>query len=214
VAGIVDIAADPRRRALVALAWTIGCFVVPEALAVPYAAQMGAGTATVGLLMAAGPLGGILGAWLFVRFVPAARRPGLIGPVAAAAGVPLLLTALRPDVPVIILLWALSGSLSTAYLLQAQASFVRATPEVIRGRAIGVAASGIIASQGVAVLGGGFIADALDPAAAIVVSGGAGTVLGLIGAVAWRRARGEGRGQRGAVVATATGADPRPRPDG
>jgi MFS family permease len=214
VAGIVDIAADPRRRSLIALAWTIGCFVVPEALAVPYAAQVGAGTATVGLLMAAGPLGSILGAWLFVRFVPPERRPALIGPAAVAAGVPLLLTALRPGLPVIILLWAVSGLLSTAYLLQAQASFVRATPEAIRGRAIGVASSGVIASQGVAVLGGGLLADALDPATAIVVGGGAGTALALVGAVAWRRARGEGRGQRGAVVATTTAADPRPRPDG
>jgi Major Facilitator Superfamily len=214
VAGIADIAADPRRRALIALAWTIGCFVVPEALAVPYAAQVGAGTATAGLLMAAGPLGSILGAWLFVRFVPAERRPGLIGPVAVAAGVPLLLMALRPELPVVIVLWAASGLLSTAYLLQAQASFVRATPEAVRGRAIGVAASGIIASQGVAVLGGGLLADALDPATAIVAAGAAGIALGLVGAVAWRRACGEGRGQRGAIAVTTTAAEPRPRPDG
>ena len=214
VAGIVDIAADHRRRSLIALAWTIGCFVVPEALAVPYAAQVGAGTAAVGLLMAAGPLGSILGAWLFVRFVPAERRPALIGPVAVAAGMPLLLTGLRPDLPVIVCLWAVSGLLSTAYLLQAQASFVRATPEAIRGRAIGVAASGIIASQGVAVLGGGLLADASDPATAIMAGGAAGIALGLVGAVAWHRARGDGRGQPAAVVATTTAADPRPRPDG
>jgi MFS family permease len=214
VAGVADIAADPRRRALVALVWTIGCFVVPEALAAPYAAQVGAGAAAVGLLMAADPLGSVLGAWLFIRFVPARRRAALIGPLAVAAGAPLLLMALRPDVPVTILLWSVSGLLSATYLLQAQASFVRATPVAIRGRAIGVAASGIIASQGVAVLGGGLLADAVDPATAIVVGGAVGIVLALVGAVAWRRVGGEGRDRPAAVVATAPSADLRPRPDG
>lgn len=188
VAGITDIAADPRRRSLVALAWTIGCYVVPEGLAAPYAAQLGADTATVGVLMAADPLGGVLGAWLFFRFVPAAWRPALIGPLSIAAGVPLLLMALEPGIPMTVLLWSVSGLLTTAYLMQAQASFVRATPEDDRGRAIGVAASGIIASQGIAVLVGGLLADLWDPASAIVVSGAAGIALGASGAVAWWRA--------------------------
>ncbi len=201
VVGITDIAADPRRRALVVLAWTIGCFVVPEALAAPYAAQVGAGAAAVGVLMASGPLGSVLGAWLFVRFVPVSRRAALIGPLAVAAGAPLLLAALHPGVVPAVALWSLSGLLSTAYLLQAQASFVRATPEAIRGRAIGVAASGIIASQGVAVLGGGLLADAADPATAIVLAGAVGVALALSGAVAWRRAGG-GRGQPAPVTAT------------
>jgi MFS family permease len=197
VAGVTDIATDPRRRALVALTWVIGCYVVPEALAVPYAAQLGAGAAVGGLLMAAYPLGSVLGAWLFVRFVPAARRPRLIGPVAAAAGLPLLLMALRPGVPVTVLLWSVSGMLCTAYLMQAQASFVRATPEDVRGRAIGVAGSGVIASQGVAVLVGGLLADLWDPAVAITVSAAAGIALALAGAGAWRRA---GRGQPAVAV--------------
>ncbi len=202
IAGVADIVGDPRRRSLVALAWTIGCFVVPEALAAPYAAQVGADATAVGLLMAADPLGSVLGAWLFVRFVPAVRRPALIGPTAVAAGMPLLLTGLQPDVPLTMLLWSLSGLLSAAYLLQAQASFVRATPGGIRGRAIGVAASGIVASQGVAVLAGGVLADVWDPATAVVVIAALGIALTAAGAVAWRRAVGESRGQPVAVVPT------------
>jgi MFS family permease len=186
--GLVEIATDRRRRALVLLAWLVGWYVVPEALAAPYADQLDAGPVAVGLLMAADPLGSVVGAWLFVRFVPAGTRARLLGLMAVAAGVPLALCILRPGVPLTLLLWAVSGMLSTAYLLQTQASFVRATPDGGRGRAIGVAASGIIAAQGAAVLLGGLLADASDPATAIAVAGVLGAVLSAGGAVAWQRA--------------------------
>ena len=188
VAGLAEIAADPRRRALVALAWLVGWYVVPEALAAPYAGQLGVGPVVVGLLMAADPLGSVLGAWLFVRYVPAGTRERLVGLLAAAAGVPLVLALFRPGVPLTVFLWAVSGALATAYLLQTQASFVRATPDCSRGRAIGVAASGIIAAQGLAILVGGLLADLWDPATAIAVAGVVGTLMSLCGALAWHRA--------------------------
>lgn len=188
LAAVVAIAVDPRRRVLVLLAWLIGCYVVPEALAAPYAAELGAGTAVVGLLMASGPLGSVVGAWVFVRFVPAAVRARLVGVLAVLAGLPLVLVALRPDIPVTLVLWAISGMFSTAYLLQTQASFVRATPDAGRGRAIGVAASGVIAGQGVAVFVGGLLADAWSSATAITVAGATGSVLALAGTVAWHLA--------------------------
>lgn len=188
LAGIRDIATDPRRRALVVLVWMVGLYVVPEALAAPYAAQIGAGPAVVGLLMAADPVGSVLGTWLFVRFVSPARRARLIGVLAVAAGVPLLFTALVPGVPVALLLFGVSGMASAAYVMQAQASFVRATPAAIRGRAIGVAASGIVAGQGVAVLAGGLLADLWTPSTAIAVCGAAGILVALGGALAWRSA--------------------------
>jgi MFS family permease len=187
-AGLVEIATDRRRRALVLLAWLIGWYVVPEALAAPYADQLGAGPAVVGLLMAADPLGSVLGAWLFVRFVPADTRARLVGVTAVAAGIPPAFCILRPGVPLTLLLFAVSGMLSTAYLLQTQASFVRATPDGGRGRAIGVAASGIIAAQGAAVLIGGLLADLWDPATAVAAAGVLGAVLSAVGAVAWHRA--------------------------
>lgn len=188
LAGVTDIAGDPRRRALVLLVWMVGLYVVPEALAAPYAAQVGAGPAVVGLLMAADPLGSVLGAWLFVRFVAPRRRARLIGVLAVAAGVPLLFTALVPAVPVALLLFGVSGMASTAYVMQAQASFVRATPAAFRGRAIGIAASGIVAGQGVAVLAGGLLADLWTPSTAVAVCAAVGVLVAMVGAVAWRAA--------------------------
>jgi hypothetical protein len=160
-------------------------------LAAPYAGEIGAGTAAVGLLLAADPLGSAVGAWLFVRFVPVPVpvRMRLVGVLAVVAGAPLVAFALRPALPVAVALLAASGAASAAYLLQAQAGFVRATPDGSRGRAIGFAASGIVAGQGVAVLGGGVLADVAAPSVAIATGGSVGLVLALGGAVLRHRAR-------------------------
>lgn len=202
VTGLLDIAVDRRRRALVLLAWLVGCYVVPEALAAPYAAEIGVGPLAVGLLMAASPLGSVLGAWLFVRFVSPDLRARLVGVLAVAAGVPLTAMVAQPPVAVTLLLWAVSGMASTSYLLQTQASFIRATPDSERGRAVGVTASGIIAGQGIAVLVGGVLADRWSPSTAIAVVAAAGMTLASVGALAWQQANREGP----AFGATATAA--------
>jgi MFS family permease len=184
--GIATIARDPRRRVLVALAWTVGWFVVPEGLAAPYAAQIGAAPAAVGLLMAADPLGSVLGAWLFVRFVPPHVRERLVGVLAVAAGLPLLAVAASPGVILTLVLWGVAGMFSTAYLLQTQSGFVRATPGARRGSALGVAASGVVASQGIAVLVGGLLTDVASPAHAVAICGAIGSSLALGATAAWR----------------------------
>lgn len=196
LAGLRDVFSDPRRRALALLAWMVGLYVVPEALAAPYVAEVGGPTALVGVLMAADPLGSVVGAFLFVRFVPEPRRARLVGVLAAASGVPLLFVLLRPGVPVAVVLFGLSGMLTTAYLLQTQVSFVRVTPDEIRARAIGVAASGIIAGQGLAVLAGGVLADVTMPSVAIALCAAVGIFTGIAGGLAWRRA--DRRGDRAA----------------
>jgi MFS family permease len=141
--------------------------------------------------MAADPLGSVLGVWLFVRFVPTDTRARLIGVFAIVAGLPLIACVARPGVAVAVICWAVSGMFATAYLVQAQACFVRATPDALRGRALGVAASGIVAAQGLAVLGGGALADLTDAATAVAMSGGIGSLLAVGGALAWRSARSE-----------------------
>ncbi|MFC7643742.1 MFS transporter [Streptosporangium lutulentum] len=61
---------SPRLRSLLALALLAGFYVVPEVLAAPYAAELGLGTAEVGLLMAVMPVGNVVGVFLITRFVP------------------------------------------------------------------------------------------------------------------------------------------------
>lgn len=187
--GLRAVFRHPRRLALAGAVWLVGCYILPEALAAPYAAQLGAGPAVVGILMAADPAGSVLGAWLFTRYVPHARRERAIGPLAVLAGLPLVACALGPGVVVSVLLWALAGAGATACLVQAQAEFVRATPDALRGRAIGVAASGLITAQGVAVLLGGLAAEASTARAAVAGCGALGALVGIGIALALRRER-------------------------
>jgi MFS family permease len=109
---------DPTLRALTALSWLVGLFIVPEGLAAPYAAGLGVVAAAVGLLMAADPVGSIAGAWLVSR-VPPQRRPVATTSFAVAAGVPLLACLTEPPLALVVALWAVSGACTTAYLILA-----------------------------------------------------------------------------------------------
>jgi predicted MFS family arabinose efflux permease len=171
---------DPRRRNPAGLLCLVGCSVVPEALAVPYAEQLGLGTSAAGMLMAADPAGSVLGVWAFTRFVPERLRPGAVGPLAVAAAVPLSLCALSPGLGATILLWATAGACATACLVQCQADFVRATPPHLRGRAIGVAASGLISVQGLAMLLTGWAAEGWGTRAAVAICGMVGVGLAVV----------------------------------
>jgi predicted MFS family arabinose efflux permease len=179
--GLHVVLRDPRRRVLVATVWLVGCSVVPEALAVPYAEQLGLTTSAAGLLMAADPAGSVLGAWAFMRFVPERARQGAVGPLAAAAALPLGLCALAPGLGATVLLWATTGACATACLVQCQADFVRGMPPHVRGRAIGVAGSGLIGVQGLAMLLSGWGAEIWGARAAVAVCGvvGFGLAVGL-----------------------------------
>jgi predicted MFS family arabinose efflux permease len=183
---------DGRRRALVCAAWLVGCFVLPEALAVPYAQQLGLDTAAAGLLMAADPAGSVLGGWLFTRFVPHSVRRRSIGPLALAAALPLGLCGMQPGFGITLGLWGISGAFATASLVQAQAEFVRATPGELRGRAIGVAAAGLIGAQGLAVLLGGVVAQVWGARAAVALCGALGIAVALVITDAHVRSRGLG----------------------
>lgn len=179
---------DPRLRGLVALSWLVGLFIIPEGLAAPYAAGLGVSAAAVGLLMAADPVGSIVGAWLVSR-IPPHRRATATTTFAVAAGVPLVLCLFGPPLGVVVLLWAISGACTTGYLVLAQASFVLGVPDHHRGAASGLAGAGVLSSQGVAVLGAGVLADVTSPVFAVATGGAAGVLLtGVVGA-SWLRAR-------------------------
>jgi hypothetical protein len=156
---------DRRIAGLVGLLWLYGCYLAPTALAAPYAHQVGAGTAVVGVLMAADLPGAFLGGLLVARF-PAATRSRLLVPLAVTTGLPLVATALVPPIPLAILLWAVSGALSS-YMLLAQVAVTEAVPDSLRARTIGVASAGLQTAQGLGVLLAGAIAEVVPPSASI-----------------------------------------------
>jgi predicted MFS family arabinose efflux permease len=172
-AGITLVTGDRRLLGLASVVWLFGCFVVPEALAAPYADQIGAGTAAVGALMAANLVGMMIGAVLAGRLGPDLRRR-LTVPLGIATGLPLVATMAGPSLLVTVVLWALSGLLS-CYLVLAQITFTQLIPDHLRGRAIGFTAAGLQTAQGIGMAIGGALAEVMPPSMAIAICAGAGS---------------------------------------
>jgi hypothetical protein len=192
-AGLRLIWRDPALRTLVALNWLAGFYIVPEALAAPYAAGIGAGAALVGLLMAADPAGSVLGGVVFGKWVPEHVQVRVLGWLGIAAGLPLVVFVVRPGLVGSVTLLAASGLLATGYNIQGTVSFMRRVPDEHRAQCAGVNSAGLITVQGVGAAAAGALADVLSPAHTIAVAGAAGAAVAVPIARAWRRVREEER---------------------
>jgi hypothetical protein len=174
--GIRTVGRDRRLRILLALAWLAGFWIVPEGLAAPYAATHGGGPISVGILLAANPAGNLIGVLVLTRWVPSALRPTVLGPLALASGLPLVPCGFSPGVVIAAVLWGLCGLLS-AYLVLIVTEFVAIVPPAVRGQAIGLASSGLLAAQGIGLLVGGGLAFIWAVGPAIAIAGAAGALV-------------------------------------
>jgi predicted MFS family arabinose efflux permease len=179
---------DRQLRVLLAMACLAGFYVVPMGLAVPYAAQIGEGTAAVGLLLAADPAGTALGAVLLTRLVPPEWRLRLLGPMAVATSAVLLPSAVAPGLWVTVGLWMVCGLLG-AHDTVTSATFQRAVPDHSRGQVYGLASAALRAAQGLGIALAGLLAEVSSPATAIAVFATVGVVAGSAVAVGWHRVR-------------------------
>jgi MFS family permease len=177
-AAIGLIARDRRLTGLAGLMWLFGFYLAPTVLAAPYAHEIGAGKAVVGVLMAADLPGAVFGALLVARMQPALQQRVMV-PLAIATGLPLMATALVQAVPIAVLLWAISGALST-YLMLAQVALTRGVPDDLRARAMGVVSAGLQTAQGLGVLLAGGIAEVMPPSASIAVCATMGALCSIV----------------------------------
>ncbi|WP_410570550.1 MFS transporter [Amycolatopsis sp. cmx-4-61] len=185
-AGWRVVATDARLRSLLALACCSGFYVVPEGLAVPYAARLHGGHAAVGWLLAANPVGMVAGMLLFKR-VPPEPRLQLLGPLAVATSLVLLPTGWAPGLVVTVVLWACSGVFS-AHNMIIQSEYVASAPPELRGQAVGLAMAALRVAQGLAIVAAGLVAQLLPTSVVIAVAAGAGVFAAAGAAVAWTRA--------------------------
>jgi MFS family permease len=188
--GLRVVLADRRLRNLVAFAWLAALWIVPEGLAAPYAASHGGGPTAVGVLLAANPTGNLVGTILLTRWVPVRSRSGLLGLLAFVSGIPLVACGLGPPIWLAGVLWGMCGVFS-AYLLVVITEFVAIVPPAVRGQAIGLASSSLLAAQGIGLIVGGAIASAWGDALAIAVAGLLGCLLAAPLALSRHRLRGE-----------------------
>ncbi|MGV4983932.1 MFS transporter [Streptomyces sp. NRAIS4] len=174
--GLRPLFADRRVRVLLLVFWIPAAFsVVPEALAAPYADELGGGSAGLGLLMCALPVGTVAGE-LFAgaRLRPAARERVAL-PLLCLTLLPYLGYALRPGLAPSLLLLLLSGA-GSAYTLGVDQWFVRAVPQELRGRAMTVLSAGLMTVQGVGMALAGVAAQAAGVRTAVAGAGVAGVL--------------------------------------
>ncbi len=174
---------SPLPRTLLLLAWwAAAILLVPEALAAPFVTHtVHGGDTQTGWLLAAQPLGMIVGILVLGRLVRPALRLRLIRPLALIAMVPLVGFVFSPSYGVAWVLLLFSGA-AWSFQVPLQGQFIDQIPAEARGRAFGVAASGLQVSQGIGVLLGGLLAELFGVTPAIAGVGIVGVVvmLGLV----------------------------------
>jgi predicted MFS family arabinose efflux permease len=185
-AGTALVLGDRELRALVALACVSGFYIAGEAVAAPYAAALGGGAASVGLLFASYAVGNVTGMALLTR-VPQARRVRLLRPLAVLACAPLMGCAVNPGLGVTLALWFCSGA-AGAYNLTASTLFVQAVPDSRRGQAFGLAVTALRVAQGLGVVLAGVTAEHLPPHQVVAIAGALGVLAATGAGLAWKRA--------------------------
>ncbi len=180
--GVRVVCSDRLLRYLMFFAWLPVFYIAPEAIAPAYARSLDGGASATGLLMAAMPAGTALGAWVYGRRGSDAARAAAVPYLAAGAGATLIGSWLSPSLALTLVLWTACGFFA-AYQISVMTRFVRHTPTHLRGQAIGLAAAGVIAVQGIGCVIAGLLATRYSPAAAVGLAGIAGVaaVVALFG---------------------------------
>jgi MFS family permease len=162
--------ADRRVRGLLLAQWLPGALMVgAEGVVVPYASTLGDPSAAGVLLMAAA-FGMLTGDLVVGRFVRPDRREALTPWLAALLGVPLLGFVLNPA-PALAAVLLAAATFGFAYHLGLARRFLAAVPEDSRGQAFGLASTGIMTLQGLAVAGAGALGEFAAPGVVIAAAG-------------------------------------------
>ena len=188
--GLTTVFGNPVLRTLLLFGWLAGFCIVPEGLAAPYAHSLHGNALTVGLLMAAMPVGVVAGSFAFGRLFTPSGRIRMMGWLAMASCAPLIGSAFSPPLWVVLLLWSLAGA-GEAYQLAAAAAFVQNLTPSARARAFGLAQSGLLAVQGLGILAGGAVANVTGAPVAVGLAGMLGLCAAAVLSMSWTLRRGE-----------------------
>ena len=185
-AGLRLVFGDPALRTLVLLGWLVVFYTIPQGIAAPYAARLGGGPAATGLVLASTAAATAIATPLFSRFVSPRRRLALMGPLAAATGATLVLTALRPSLVISLVIFSAAAA-SGAYQLAVNTAFVVRVPDERRAQAFGIASMGVVVAQGTAFVAAGAASEVVTPSSVIAAGGGIGAVAAVGLTLSWSR---------------------------
>jgi MFS family permease len=196
--GLAFIRRSPRLLAIIAVLWIGAAFTyAPEGIAAPLVGELGLGATAVGILLAANPAGATLGGLVLARLVAPSRREQLVPALVVLSLAPILLAGLvavfaEPGAmpfAVVVALMFVSG-LGSSWLIPLNVTFVQAVPSAYRGRAFGVAVSGLYGVQGLGALGAGLAAEVIAPSGVVVLCGALGLAAIVVPLLAFLRTQG------------------------
>ncbi|MCO8277828.1 MFS transporter [Actinoplanes sp. TRM 88003] len=151
-------------RAIAIMVFVLTMFaIVPEGLAAAWAAEGSTDPAArglnQGLIMAAGPIGFVVGGLLINRLAGPALRDRLVRPLAVLSALVLVPALAAPPPPIVAIMVALSGIAQGGVVPTLNGKFVLILPHGYRARAYGVMQTGLQFSQFGAVMVTGLLAD-------------------------------------------------------
>jgi MFS family permease len=193
--GLRFIGRSSRLVAIVGLLWLGTLFGYAwEGVATPLVDELGRSATALGLLLAANPLGVTIGGLVLARLVPGPVRERLMAPLVALSLAPLVVGGIVAattesgtlSFAVLVGLLFLSG-LGAAWVIPLNVAFVQAVPSAFRGRAFGVAVSGLYGVQGIGALAAGLAAESVAPSGVMALCGALGLVAVVPPLLAYRR---------------------------
>ena len=196
--GLRLIGRSPRLLAIMGVLWIATLFAyASEGVAAPLVEELGSGTTAIGILLAANPLGVTIGGLAVARLVAPDRRARLVVPLVILSLAPILAAGLvaifaEPGVfafGLVVALLFVSG-LGASWLIPLNVSFVQAVPQAFRGRAFGVAVSGLYGVQAIGALLAGLGAEGVSASGVLALSGGLGLIAVAPALLAYRRTQG------------------------
>jgi predicted MFS family arabinose efflux permease len=161
----------------------VGILIVPEGLAAAWSAELGGGSRTAGLLLAAMPIGNVIGVVL-TRVVGPERRTALIKPFLLGGPLFLLPALAAPPTAVAFLLVVCAGVMN-AVIVPLNGLFVSVLPADFRARAFGVMQGGIQITHAVAVLVAGALAELVPVPVAVGLWAAGGLALMTVMVRTW-----------------------------
>jgi MFS family permease len=181
----------PILRAIVLLVWaSVAMTDIPEGLAAAWAGHLGAGSVGQGWIMAANPIGVVVGGFFVVRRLPPSRVERLILPLALLIPATLVVALIDPPIVAVVGIAFVCGLASAGVIGPVNGLFIANLPVEYRARAFGVVSAGMQIAAGGAVLLVGLLAGWMPLPTAVGIWGPLGLL--LVGAVVvrWPRATG------------------------
>jgi predicted MFS family arabinose efflux permease len=170
---------DPAVRGLLLAQWVPAWLVTGvEALVVGYVVHRGWTTSAASLLLAAVPVGMLVGDVAVGRGLGPRRREQVAFPLALLVGLALVPWALGLPYAAVVALAATCG-LGFGYQVGLQRRFADALPAADQGLGFGLLSSGLMGGQGLGPVAAGALAAVTGPGAAVGVLGGI-TVLSVL----------------------------------